>query len=271
MEEDAACADFSDAPWDRGAFFVPSGAETEVKMETKRNIMKSGAVRKLATLGMLAALAYVVMLVLRVPILAAAPYLKYDAKDVILCIAGFLYGPVEGLILSLLVAALEMVTVSTTAFWGFLMNFLSSAAFVCTASLVYHYRRTLPGAIQGLACGMVVMTGSMLLWNWLVTPIYQGMPRQAVAEMLVPVFLPFNLMKSGLNTILTLLVYKPVTKALRLAKLVPPSKSEEPKEEEPVPETETKTETKTETETTTETETETETGPEPGTKAEETK
>lgn len=240
-------------------------------MESKAKMTKNDPIRKLATLAMLAALAYVVMLVLRVPIMPSAPFLKYDAKDVILCVAGFLYGPIEGAVLSLIVATLEMVTVGTTGPWGLLMNFLASAAFVCTASLVYRWKHTLPGAILGLACGMVMMTGSMLLWNWLVTPIYQGMPRQAVAEMLVPVFLPFNLMKSGLNTILTLLVYKPVTKALRLAKLVPPSKSEEPKEEEPVPETETKTETKTETETTTETETETETGPEPGTKAEETK
>ena len=195
-------------------------------METKQNTAKSQAIRKLVTLAMLAALAYVVMLVLRVPIMPAAPFLKYDAKDVILCVAGFLYGPLEGAVLSLLVATLEMVTVGTTGPWGLLMNFLASAAFVCTASLVYRRKHTLPGAILGLACGMVMMTGSMLLWNWLVTPIYQGMPREAVVQMLAPVFLPFNLMKSGLNTVLTLLIYKPVTKALRLAKLVPPSTSE---------------------------------------------
>lgn len=195
-------------------------------MESKAKMTKNDPIRKLATLAMLAALAYVVMLVLRVPIMPSAPFLKYDAKDVILCVAGFLYGPIEGAVLSLIVATLEMVSVGTTGPWGLLMNFLASAAFVCTASLVYRWKHTLPGAILGLACGMVMMTGSMLLWNWLVTPIYQGMPREAVAQMLVPVFLPFNLMKSGLNTVLTLLIYKPVTIALRLAKLVPPSASE---------------------------------------------
>ena len=47
-----------------------------------------------------------------------------------------------------------------------------------------------------------------------------GYPREAVAELLLPVFLPFNLVKGGLNTAITLLLYKPVVTALRRAKLI---------------------------------------------------
>ena len=189
--------------------------------------MQDSKIKKIATLAMLSAVAYVVMLVMRVPLMAAAPFLKFDAKDVILCIAGFLYGPLEGAAVSLLVAVLEGVTVGSTGIWGIVMNFLSSAAFVCTAAAVYRKQHTRRGAVLGLLGGILAMTASMLLWNWLITPIYQGMPRAAVAKMLLPVFLPFNLLKSGINAVVTFLLYKPVAKALRRARLAPPSLREE--------------------------------------------
>ena len=65
----------------------------------------------------------------------------------------------------------------------------------------------------------------MLLWNYLITPIYMGMPRAAVADLLVPVFLPFNLSKYALNAAITMLIYKPVVTALRKAHLIAPSSS----------------------------------------------
>ena len=67
------------------------------------------------------------------------------------------------------------------------------------------------------------MSVVMVLWNYIITPIYMGQPREAVAELLLPVFVPFNLLKAGLNTALTLLLYKPVNTALRRAGLLPPA------------------------------------------------
>ena len=69
------------------------------------------------------------------------------------------------------------------------------------------------------------MTASMLLWNYFITPFYMGVPRNVVSEMIVPVFLPFNAIKGGLNAALTLLLYKPLVTTLRRAKLVPESYS----------------------------------------------
>lgn len=54
-----------------------------------------------------------------------------------------------------------------------------------------------------------------LLWNYLITPLYMGYPREAVAKLLLPAFLPFNLLKAGLNVSFTFLLYKPVISALR--------------------------------------------------------
>ena len=61
----------------------------------------------------------------------------------------------------------------------------------------------------------------MLLWNYLITPLYMAnTSRQDVANMLVPVFLPFNVLKAGLNTAITLFLYKPLVTALRKARLI---------------------------------------------------
>ena len=74
--------------------------------------------------------------------------------------------------------------------------------------------------ILSLIIGSVFMTAAMILWNWLITPIYMGYPRDAVAAMLVPVFLPFNLLKAGLNSAFVLFLYKPLVTALRKTGLV---------------------------------------------------
>ena len=47
-----------------------------------------------------------------------------------------------------------------------------------------------------------------------------GYPREAIVELLIPAFLPFNLIKGGLNAALTMLLYKPITTALRHSRLL---------------------------------------------------
>ena len=177
-------------------------------------------VKKLVTLAMLSAIAYLVMFVFRIPIVL---FLKYDPKDTIIAIAGFLYGPLSAVAVSAVVSAVEMFTTSETGWIGFIMNMLSTCAFVCPAAFLYGRKRTIRRAAVGLGLGVVLVTIAMALWNYIMTPIYMGYPRAAVAELLLPVFIPFNLLKAGLNTALTLLLYKPVNTALRRARLLPPA------------------------------------------------
>ena len=181
------------------------------------NTIRKTRTRKLALLGMFSALAFVVMMVGRVPIVM---WLKYDPKDVVIAFAGLLFGPVSSFAVSLVVSAVEMVTVSDTGVIGFVMNVLSTCSFVCTAAFVYSRRRTLGGAVLGLVSGVLLMTAAMLLWNYLITPLYMNQPREQVAPLLIPMFLPFNLFKGSLNAALTLLLYKPVVRALRRARLI---------------------------------------------------
>lgn len=179
--------------------------------------MKKLSVKKLVLMAMLAAIAYMIMALVRIPVVL---FLKYEPKDVVITIGGFLLGPMASFVISLLVSLIEMVTVSDTGPIGCLMNLLSTCSFACVAAFIYKKQHTLKGAIAGLAAGSVFMVGIMLLWNWLISPLYMGVERSAVEALLLPVFLPFNLLKAGLNSGLTLFLYKPVVTALRKTKLV---------------------------------------------------
>ena len=181
--------------------------------------------KKLATLAMLTALAYVVMYLSKL-MPSVNGFLDFDFKDVVLCIGGFVYGPIAALMMIVIVCVLEMVTVSHTDIIGCIMNIVATASFVCTACAIYKRKHTMKGAIVGLASAVVVLVVVMLAWNYFLTPIYQRIPREAVADMLPTVFLPFNAVKGGLNMTATLLVYKPVVDALRRAKLIPESTSQ---------------------------------------------
>ena len=175
-------------------------------------------------MSMLTAVAFVVMYLSKM-LPSVNGFLDFDFKDVVICISGFIYGPVPAAMISIVVAVIESVTISHTGPIGLIMNILATCSFCCTATYVYKKRHTMWGAVLGLALGVVALVAVMLLWNYLITPIYQGVPRDVVVAMLPTVFLPFNLAKGGLNMAATLLLYKPVVTALRKAHLVAPSQS----------------------------------------------
>lgn len=175
-------------------------------------------VKKMVLIAMLAAVAYLLVFFIRIPVVL---FLSYEPKDVVITIGGFLLGPTAAFATSLVVSLVEMLTISTTGPIGCIMNLLSTCSFACTAALIYKKRHNLVGAVLGLAAGSVAMVITMLLWNYLITPLYMtGTSRADVAGMLVPIFLPFNLLKAGFNAALTLLLYKPLVTALRRTGLV---------------------------------------------------
>lgn len=186
--------------------------------------------KRLATLAMLSAVAYLVVAFGRIPLAAIGPlHLKFDPKDIVIVISGFIFGPLSSFLMSVVVSFVEMITVSEDGIIGLVMNVFATCAFACTASAIYRYKRTQGGAIAGLIIGSLTMTGVMMVWNYILTPIYMGWPREAVVSILVPVILPFNLIKSGLNAAFTVLLYKPLVTILRRSNLVPESEVKETK------------------------------------------
>ena len=175
-------------------------------------------VSRMTLMALLAAIAYLCVLFFRIPVVS---FLRYEPKDVILVLTGILLGPIEGVVTAVIVSLLEMVTVSDTGPWGALMNVLASTAFLLPAAILYRMRRTLASALTGIFMGVVISTSVMMLWNYLITPIYMHVPREMVVGMLLPMFLPFNLLKDGLNAALSMLLYVPLLPALQKARVLP--------------------------------------------------
>ena len=167
---------------------------------------------------MFSALAYLCVLV--IPHIKVA-FLTFDIKDAVITIAAMIYGPVAGAVISLIVSFFEMISVSSTGFWGFLMNFLSSAIFACSASTIYRYvpklKKSLNGAIVGLSAAVVLTTGLMMPLNMLITPIYTGASVGYIIQIIPTLLLPFNFVKSLINAALVLVLYKPISTALKKA------------------------------------------------------
>lgn len=175
---------------------------------------------RMVVMALFCALAYATMFVFRFKV----TFLTFDLKDVFLTIGGLLFGPIAAVVMSLLVATLEFITVSDTGFYGFIMNFASSAAFTGVCALVYKYKKKLSGAVLGLVAAVVAMTAVMMVMNLVVTPLYMANTTTGdVAKMIPTLLLPFNLTKAVLNAALVLLLYKPVSRALKAAKLIPAS------------------------------------------------
>ena len=190
---------------------------------------KKFGIKEIACIGMFCALAYAVMALSKLIPVNIAGFLNLDFKDVIIAICGFLFGPIPAVIVSVIVSLIETFTISTTGLIGLLMNVISTCAFVVPAAIFYRAKRRFSGAVIGLIIGLFCMTAVMILWNWLITPLYMGIEREEIVSMLLPVFLPFNLIKGAMNAAVTLLLYNPIVTALRKAKLVEKSSSSAPK------------------------------------------
>lgn len=178
-------------------------------------------IKRMVLLALLSAMAYVIVFVCRVPIIPSAPFLDLEFKSAIILTGSFIFGPVSGLVMSLVICLLELVTFSSTGLIGCIMNILATVSFVCPAAIAYKMKKSTTGAITGIVIGSILMTIAMVLWNYIVSPLYMGVPREAIVTMLLPVFVPFNLIKAALNGAVALFLFKFAIAALEKADLIP--------------------------------------------------
>lgn len=167
-------------------------------------------------MGMLSAISILLVYVVRFPIFPSAPFLEYDMADVPILIGTFMFGPLDGLLLTILVSILQGVTVSSASgVIGIIMHIASTGSFVLASGIVYRLMPTRKGAALGLFCGAAAMTLMMIPLNLIFTVIFLNVPREVVVSMLIPVIIPFNLIKAVANGAITFFVYKGVANALR--------------------------------------------------------
>ena len=185
--------------------------------------------RKIASLGMLSAVATVLMfLSFSVPL--APSFLKLDFSELPALLAAFAYGPVSGAIVCL-VKNLINALFTTTGGVGELSNFLLGVCFVVPAGLVYRGGKTRRRAFMGAFMGAVCMAILSLPINYfLVYPVYTAfMPMETILNLyraidrnvdslfraLVEFNIPFTFVKAMLSTALAFMVYKPLSPILK--------------------------------------------------------
>lgn len=151
-----------------------------------------------------------VMLLIRIPF-PPAPFLVYDPADIPIYITAFAFGPVAGLAVTFVVSFIQAFLMGGDGIYGFLMHFVATGAFAMIAGAIYQRNKTRKTAIISIIVGILVMTGIMCAMNLVITPLYMGAPRSAVAAMIVPIVLPFNLLKGGLNGAVTFVLYKRIS------------------------------------------------------------
>lgn len=173
--------------------------------------------KRITGAAIFAALAFVVTMLTRW--IKIAGFLSLDFKDAIITIASFVYGPLTSVAITVVVAGIEFFF-SETGWYGLLMNIASSTTFALVASFIYSRKRNINSALIGLFSAVFATVAVMLALNVLITPLYFGMPRQAVVDMLPTVILPFNVAKTLMNSAIIMLLYKPIVMALRRAKLI---------------------------------------------------
>lgn len=173
--------------------------------------MKKENTKKAVITAVFAAIAFVLTFIFRFKV----SFLTFDFKDAILAMVSLMYGPLYGISAVAVVAVLEFLSVSDTGLYGLIMNFISSGTFALIFGLVYKYKRTFKGAILSVILSVIGVTAVMMVANYFITPYYMGVSRSDVLALIPTLLLPFNLAKSIINSTATLILYKPVTNALK--------------------------------------------------------
>jgi len=172
----------------------------------------STKVRKITTMAMLVAVSVILVSVIHFPIFPAAAFLEYDPAAIPILVGAFAFGPVAGIVLTIVASAVQALTVSAqSGIYGFLMHVISTSVLCVTAGTIYKFKHTRLGAGIALICGTLAMGVVMMIANHFITPIFMGAPTEVVDSMLLPVILPFNLIKAGINSVVTFLVYKTIS------------------------------------------------------------
>ena len=163
--------------------------------------------KRMAIMAMFVALSYIVSL-LEVAIFPATPYLKIDFGNVFILLIGFLFGPIEGIIVCILKELLCLIGTSSGGA-GQVANMLMTAAYIIIPCAVYRKKKGFGTVIATLVAACVVGTVTALFVNrYIVFPLYMGDGAKEIFDGVVWYVAAFNAIKTVSVSILTLLLYK---------------------------------------------------------------
>ena len=192
--------------------------------KTKRSLLTT---RELSTVAILAAIAAVLFMV-EIPVVL---FYKLDLSSLPVLLGAFAMGPVPGTLILLVKAMLGLLH-TTSQGVGELADFIMGFAMMFPAAIIYRRMKSRKGAIVGMVIGTVVATVVAVLTNlYIMIPFYgaaYGMPVEAIVGMgqaIVPavnsigkfvllITAPFNILKWVVISVVTALVYKPLSPIL---------------------------------------------------------
>lgn len=195
------------------------------------NLKKLFTPYNLVLLAMLSAMSFILML-FDFPILFIAPnFYKMDFSELPVLIGVFSLGPVAGIIIEAIKILLHIVFRGTsTGYVGEFASFLMGCALAIPAGIVYMKNHTRKGALIGLIVGSICLVIVGILANYyIMLPLYSNfMPLEAIINagaaiwpavsstftFVLLIVGPFNLFKGVVLSIVTLLVYKPLSKLI---------------------------------------------------------
>lgn len=190
--------------------------------------------RTTVEIGMLGAIATVLML-FEFPLpFIAPPFYELDFSEVPVLIGAFALGPMAGATIELVKILLNLLLGGTnTAFVGEIANYLIGCSFILPAAFIYQKRKSKKTALLGMVAGIIIMTIFGCLMNaYVLLPTYAtafGMPVDTIIEMgsavnanihnifsfVLIAVAPFNIFKGIVVSFITMLLYKHVSPILK--------------------------------------------------------
>ena len=194
--------------------------------------------RKMAVTGMFSAIALILFL-FEFPLPFAPSFYELDFSELPALVGAFAFGPVTGVVIEIVKILLKLLIKGTsTAFVGDLANFVIGCSFVLPASAIYHFHKNKKNAIAGCIIGTIILTLFGTAFNaFYLLPAFSrlyGMPLDSILAMGSAVnplmtegsivsfvaccVAPMNLIKGGSVSLITMLIYKPLSPIIKAGK-----------------------------------------------------
>ena len=183
--------------------------------EQTQNLAADNKTLRVVKMGVMVAISVALVYLIHFPIFPAVAFLEYDPADIPILIGTFAFGPLAGLVLTLVTSVVQGLTVSAgSGLYGILMHVIATGVLVAVSGGIYRRNKTRKTAAIGLVCGMAAMAVVMMGANMVITPIFMGVPASAVWD-LMPFIVGVNVIKAGINGVVTFVLYKRIANFLR--------------------------------------------------------
>ena len=177
------------------------------------NSRNSWSTQKIALCALMSAASALFTLMLEFPIMPGIAWLKYDPSVVVALLGGVLFGPGMAVALSVIPYLVHFAT--ATGIFGAIMASVACGSFCIPASLIYSKFPHAKGLVGAIILSSIICLACCIAANLLVTPLYTKAPLEAVFALILPLLLPFNIIKLVLNILIFAVIFKPAKRICR--------------------------------------------------------